>query len=248
MICCKLVWNSIFGNSETNILPYESYSVIIQQAHVLWQKARERKAKQQSTQTSFCVTPLNLLLCNTLSIIYLYLSHRQRKLRHTMNCCRFQALHDNAFDQTACASGWHAKMPFGTGLKAKNLSWVNESCPCATVFPGTVECELIHAFIIWPQLWSPWCWDRGPAADNHDALAGVDAFLPAKSFSLRTSQHLIPFSTPLVNNPTVPSLSFIFQSFRSLHTSLSLSSSCSSSMKALVGAERLYKPPFCQQG
>lgn len=72
------------------------------------------------------------------------------------------------------------------------------------------ECELKQAFIMWPQPWSPWCWERGPATDSHGLLAGADAFPSAMSLSpFSLPLPLIPFSTLLLaSNPAFP-LSFL---------------------------------------
>lgn len=89
------------------------------------------------------------------------------------------------------------------------------------------ECELKQAFIMWPQPWSPWCWERGPATDIHCLLASVDAFPSAMSLSLPLT--LIPFSTLLlVSNPAFPSFSSLAQPFHLNHfTSLAYSYSSS---------------------
>lgn len=75
------------------------------------------------------------------------------------------------------------------------------------------ECELKQAFIMWPQPWSPWCWERGPATDSHGLLAGADAFSFCCLFlSFHSPRSLIPFSTLiLVSNPAFP-LSFLSSS------------------------------------
>lgn len=80
----------------------------------------------------------------------------------------------------------------------------------ALFFQALFECELKQAFIIWPQPWSSWCWERGPATDSPGLLAGADAFLSAMSLSLFIPQPLIPFSTLLLAfNPAVP-FSFLY--------------------------------------
>ncbi len=86
------------------------------------------------------------------------------------------------------------------------------------------ECELKQAFIMWPQPWSPWCWERGPATDSHGLLAGADAFPSTMSLSLFSlPPPLIPFSTLLLaSNPAFP-LSFLSSAAlppQSLHLSL----------------------------
>ncbi len=72
------------------------------------------------------------------------------------------------------------------------------------------ECELKQAFIMWPQPWSPQCWERGLLTDSHGLQAGADAFHSSVSLSLLSpSPRLIHFSTLLLaSNPAFP-LSFL---------------------------------------
>lgn len=101
------------------------------------------------------------------------------------------------------------------------------------------ECELKQAFIMWPQPWSPWCWERGPATDSHGLLAGADAFpssLPPP---------MIPFSTLLLaSNPAFP-LSFLSSAIlppQSLY--LSLPYSYSSFTTASLSTHFSNHPPW----
>lgn len=80
------------------------------------------------------------------------------------------------------------------------------------------ECELKQAFIMWPQLWSPWRWERDPShvCCSDGLLVDADAFSSAVSLSLYSfpwspSSHCSQL--PILHSPTPSSLKWSLSPF-----------------------------------